>query len=344
MKTRGYIFYLDYLRVISTIAVVILHVAAQNFYSVDVNSYAWNIFNVYDSAVRWAVPVFVMISGALFLDNTRVIDTKKLYIKNILRMIIAFVVWSFIYAIFCGSREIHSIVNNFITGHYHMWFLFMIVGLYMIVPILRKITESLDVTKYFLFLSFLFTFLFPMLLKISIIPKIEYLNQAYHNTNFYLTLGYSSYFVLGYYLSQVQFSKFWKKVIYILGIFGFFFTAVLTIVFSLQNGQPFTDFYDYFSITVLFESVAMFVFVRYNYVKFKFFGGFRRLTFWLSKCSFGVYLVHVLVLEKLFSVEIHTLVFNSVYSVPIISIIVFFMSMVISYILNHIPILKNYIV
>ena len=116
MKTRGHIFYLDYLRIISTIAVVILHVAAQNFYSVDVKSYAWNIFNICDSAVRCAVPVFAMISGALLLDNTRVIDTKKLYIKNILRIIIDFVVLSFIYTILCGSRDIHSIVNHVITG------------------------------------------------------------------------------------------------------------------------------------------------------------------------------------------------------------------------------------
>lgn len=58
--------YLDYLKVFATFAVIILHVVAQNWYITDVNSFGWKTLNVYSSMVRWAVPVFVMISGSLF--------------------------------------------------------------------------------------------------------------------------------------------------------------------------------------------------------------------------------------------------------------------------------------
>ena len=61
--------YCDYLRLIATFAAVVLHVAASNWYSTDVNGLEWQSFNFYDSVVRWGVPIFVMISGSLFLSR-----------------------------------------------------------------------------------------------------------------------------------------------------------------------------------------------------------------------------------------------------------------------------------
>lgn len=63
------IMYLDYLRVFATFGVVILHVSAQNWYVADINSFEWLVFHFFDSVVRWGVPVFVMISGTLFLNK-----------------------------------------------------------------------------------------------------------------------------------------------------------------------------------------------------------------------------------------------------------------------------------
>ena len=67
MKER--IIYFDYLRVLATMAVIFLHVAAQNWYNTDINTLNWHVFNIYDSIVRWGVPIFIMISGALFLEK-----------------------------------------------------------------------------------------------------------------------------------------------------------------------------------------------------------------------------------------------------------------------------------
>ncbi len=54
--------YFDYLRVFATFAVIVIHVSAQNWYITDVNEIYWQTYNFYESIVRWAVPVFVMIS------------------------------------------------------------------------------------------------------------------------------------------------------------------------------------------------------------------------------------------------------------------------------------------
>ena len=62
-------YHLDYLRVFASVAIILLHVTAQNIRYVELAGTEWNIYNICNSASRWAVPVFVMISGALFLPR-----------------------------------------------------------------------------------------------------------------------------------------------------------------------------------------------------------------------------------------------------------------------------------
>ena len=80
-KETSRIYYLDILRILATIAVIGIHVSAQGWYSEPIERDTWSIFSAWDAAVRWAVPGFVMISGALFL--TREIDMKRVYSHNI---------------------------------------------------------------------------------------------------------------------------------------------------------------------------------------------------------------------------------------------------------------------
>ena len=87
--------YLDYLRILATFGVVLLHVSAWNWTSATIGGFEWKVLSFYNGLVRWCVPVFVMISGALFLG--RKVDLKKLYINHVLKMWVAFAVWSTIY-------------------------------------------------------------------------------------------------------------------------------------------------------------------------------------------------------------------------------------------------------
>ena len=89
----------DVMRIISIFAVILLHYSSQRFY-ISFPSSEWEIRNIYDSMVRWGVPVFVMISGALFLDSNKKLSIKRLFTKNILRIICAFLFWSFIYLLY----------------------------------------------------------------------------------------------------------------------------------------------------------------------------------------------------------------------------------------------------
>ncbi|MEG2929604.1 MAG: acyltransferase family protein, partial [Oscillospiraceae bacterium] len=88
------IVYLDLLRIFSIFCMILLHVSASKWYTTSVNSFEWQVLNIYDILVRFCVPVFVMISGAFFLDANREYTIKKLFSKNILRIIVAFIFWS----------------------------------------------------------------------------------------------------------------------------------------------------------------------------------------------------------------------------------------------------------
>ena len=350
VKTNKYVVYFDFLRIIATIAVIILHVAAQNWASVDLSSVQWKVFNLFDSAVRFSVPMFVMISGALFLDNDKKISIKNLYVKNILRIITAFLFWSFIYAL--DKRllglGIKETVMCFVEGNYHMWFLFMIVLLYALVPAVRKITESKEITQYFIIIGIAVSFLIPrtiFLLQCIDFPIVSSINSAFLKMMSEFGLGYLIYFVIGHYLAKYGVSKKWRKAFYLLAILGFIATVGLTEWHSNKVGVASVGFYNNFSISVLFMAIGLFLFVKQRCEKLVLKDKSLKLIKSLSKYSFGTYLVHALVIDKLnLWFNINTLTFNPVLSVVLIVFCVTIVSYAISAIINHIPVLKKYIV
>lgn len=68
-STRRRVIYFDILRIVAIFFVVFVHLAAQHWSDVDVSSRAWFAFNLYCTTGKWSVPIFVMISGALFLGR-----------------------------------------------------------------------------------------------------------------------------------------------------------------------------------------------------------------------------------------------------------------------------------
>ena len=347
------IIYFDYLRVFAILAVIFIHVAGQNWYDSDIKSFEWNIFNIFDSAVRWAVPVFVMISGALFLSKN--IDIKRIYSKNILRMLIVYFVWSALYAFImpflnntADAMTYKTIIENVIKGSYHMWFIPMIIGLYICTPIIKQIVESKNVTKYFLTVSFVFAFLWPQLFNMCdmfiggrFTAGIYSIDEVIKNMNMDIVLGFSFYFILGYFIANIDLTKKQRTVVYVLGILGFISTVLLTMVSSWKLNEPFIKYYSEFNINVLFEAIAVFVWFKYRKCEND---RINKFILKLSKYSFGVYLVHVFIIELLKYLGLNTLSFNPIISVPLISLITVIISNLISLILNKIPKVNKWIV
>ena len=347
-SSSGRVIYFDVLRITAIFFVVAVHLSAQHWSDVDVSSRAWFAFNLYCTTGKWSVPVFVMISGALFLG--RDLDIRSILKKYLLRIAIAFAFWSAAYALFV--RALYGItwdevLFRFFTGHYHMWFLFMIAGLYLLVPLLRPIVQNEKLLRYFLLLAFIFTFLLPQAAFFCsfALPQVsEVIRTVAMYSYCFFPLGFTVYFIGGYYLSRRDLSRREETVLYCVGTASLLFSIAAPVVLSRAQGAPSDAFYNYNSLNVLFTSVPIFVFARQhlNFPKLgeQALGVLGRL----SKYSFGVYLVHPMVIELLGRFGIDTFSCNAFFSVPLLAVIVFASSMALSALLHQIPVVKKYFV
>jgi len=216
------------LRVIATVCVVLLHVASSVLYKYNqVPNSHWWIGNVYDSFARFSVPLFLMITGALLLGNQH---SYPIFLKRkVIRILFPFAFWTAVYIIynfieppqFSGKLETQTnfdwIIQQIRDGSsYHLWYVYMLIGFYITIPLLNKLI--IGVKKKFLFLF--------LILWVIFITFSTSKNSAYNfEWNLWYILGYLGYLVLGYYLSIINTKH---KIVTILAGFVFFIGVFIT--------------------------------------------------------------------------------------------------------------------
>lgn len=143
---------------------------------------------------------------------------------------------------------------------------------------------------------------------------------------------------------SIHISRKMEWVIYALGICAFLFTILSTKMLSVHLNEPNGLFYGNLTINILLESICVFVFGK-NHFELKLNEGLQKIILTLSNYSFGAYLVHVFVIDVLNKVlHLNTMTFNPILSVPIIGVIVFCVSFIVSAVFHQIPVLKKYVV
>lgn len=163
----------DLLRVICAFAVIVIHVSAQFVGAITSNPmyegvYFDHILNdaLYYGLSRFAVPCFVMLSGAFLLDNDRNADFSQFYRKSFKKLLIPVFVFSIIYflydyvlligKIFVLHKEVLSMalllepVKQLIAGtpFYHMWYMYMLIGLYALVPMVIRLKNEIGFDRF----------------------------------------------------------------------------------------------------------------------------------------------------------------------------------------------------
>lgn len=348
--TKNRIVFYDYLRIFATLSVVILHVSASNWSSTEVNNSDWMIMNIFDGLQRWNVPIFVMISGSLFLG--RPISIKKIYFRNIPKIVISFITWSLFFSLWKVLTEdefsVSSFLHEILFGHYHLWFLFTIAGLYITVPFFNIIVKDDRMAVIFLAFSFVFQFLFSELPDLSalLIPKLQTpINEYLQKIQVPFFLGYSGYFVLGYFLYQLKIGRKIEIIIYGFGILGLIITIGGTSLLSIMAQVPLDFMYKNLSINTLMVALAVFTFFKQHFNKSVKSNRVQERLVFLSKCTFGIYLIHPFFIELLNKIaHLNTLSFSPVISIPILSVVVFLASLIVSALLNKIPVINKWIV
>ena len=225
--------------------------------------------------------------------------------------------------------------------HYHLWFLYMILGLYLVTPVLRAFVRGAGRGDFhwFFLLVFVFTFLLPTLLRLR--PS-QTASLWIGNLNLHLVLGYVGYYVLGYYLKQNTLSRAAEFALYLLGALGAAVTVGGTALLSRQRGELVQVFYNYDSPNVALMSVAVFVLFRYVLGVSEERSRRERLSK-AAQVSFGIYLVHDLFLMLLRRVGIDALSFAPALAVPVLAAGIFLCSFAVAWVLSKIPLVGRYL-
>ncbi len=343
----------DLVRIIAMFAVIVVHTSGTLYRATaPVSSFNWQVSNIYSTSGKFSICIFMMVSGMLFLNPKKNITIKDLYRKNILRIASGFIFWSVAYALFglwvksmmngFSYSYMHGFFIDFVTGNYHMWFCYMIIGIYMIVPFLRLISGDENLMKYFLILSILFVSTIPVLQQLPdaiSAPITIVVTQLRLN----FVLGWVGIFILGYYLSYCNISKKAEIISYILGVLSLIFTIVLNGLLSIKYNQSYEGLYELTNINILLTAVAVFIFFRLHVSKVDFSERFQKLTVILSECTFGVYFIHVFIIIIFQQYALAQKLHNAVIAVPVLSAGVFIVSNIIIYYFRKIPFARDYL-
>lgn len=248
---------------------------------------------------------------------------------------------SVIPALMAGNTiSYHEVFVHFIIGHFHLWFLYTIICLYIITPLLRQITKDRSLTFYFLGVAFFFTVLMMTPLA-GVLPNMARIIQG--RLNLFFVSGYSVYYVLGYYLSTSQISKRLQGIIYSVGILSLVMTIFWTRNFSIQRNELTEYLYHYLMPNVFFISVAVFILFSKVISNKTYSTSQKRIIKLISDNCFGVYLIHVFIYDSFFAIGIHPLNFNPLISIPAITMMTFVTSFSLIYIISRLQIAKKYI-
>lgn len=347
MTKSNRIVYMDVLRVIACFSVIMIHSSAQ-YVVKDIGSFNFWVGNIFDGLARIGVPLFIMISGALMLDKNYQFSTQKI-IKHIIRMIVFFVFWSFLYCFIFNivgsiiirheSIDIIKIIGSLINGHYHLWFVYLIIGLYLIVPLLRLWVNDTNkkYVEYFIILSIIFTYIIPQIISIgcNYSNLFEHINDIIERK---LSLkyvgGFTTYFILGWYINNYELKN--KRIIYILGLFGVLITIMGTYILSNTTGKA-LQMYGNLYINVLFQTVAVFVIIKDKFKNMH----TNNIINSISKYSLGIYAIHVLIVTIMYRIIEKVNIDFALINIPVVFIVSVVFAYLISFILSKIPVLKK---
>jgi surface polysaccharide O-acyltransferase-like enzyme len=340
----------DLIRTVAIVLVIMVHAAIEPHPIVQVMDQAevfrWFTVNSYDGFAASSVPLFVMLSGALLLQPSKVEPIRVFLKKRAVRLGLPFVFWGaayFAWRFFVNHEALSasSVVQGILTGpYYHFWFLYMLAGLYLITPVLRVVTAQAErrTIRYFLVLLFVGTAVVPLLVLVS--------GFAVELKLFAVT-GWIGYFILGYYLLSTRVRS---RMLYVLYFTGFLSTIIGTYATTaLVGGHTGLFFLDYLSASVILASATLFLLllkISPNAFGTRF-PRANRLIHFIGCSTLAIYLLHVMVLESFqkgyFGLQISVNTMNPIFEIPLITIVTLFVSLGIVFLLKRIPVVKKLI-
>ena len=342
MKQKRIVNY-DVLNILAIIAVIFLHHnGLVHTYSTDRN---WKTALIFETIFYWAVPVFIMLSGANLMNYRKKYDTKTFFKKRVMKVVIPFIFWSvfqIIWKVNLGrltlEYNIKNIINIIFTNQQETtyYFIFIILGIYLTMPVLSLLTEKKN-------RKMLWYIVLIMFITKSVLPVTLDLLGIYYNSNLSIFFdGYLIFVILGYLLSTMKMEKKNRIIIYILGIISCFIRYFGTFILSTKNGVLDKTFFGYTQFHSVFLAVAVFIFIKQiDFEKIIKQEKIKKILIKVSSCSFGVYLIHLIV--KSCEVKLFGINELSIWWRTVGVFLTYIISLLAVLIMKKIPILKKFV-
>ena len=285
---------IDIIRIFAFVFIVFLHTLNRQF-GVDVWMGGYAIISI-------GVNLFIMISGYLLLDKTE--EAIVFFKKRILNILPLFLVFNIIY-IYFGKIPIIPVLKGKAISASHFWYIYMILGLYLLTPWLQKVLKYAEKeTLFVVFLWFLCNILNPYL---------RYFNLAeIPFSNFPLT-GFIGYYILGYFVKKYDNKVKRASFILIIVIYalGFLLSFLSTKYVLAVTGKRVSDFFDKNSLGTFIMTLSFFVFwCKFNFSKRD------RIIKIVADSTYFAFLVHLIVLNFVIKIS-DEMIFKSVMTIGI---------------------------
>lgn len=326
--------YMDWLRVLAIFTVVGVHVVSKIINTGHTGEWEWQFANWIDSGLRWCVPVFFMLSGALLLTMKREDPIGEFLRRRLTKVIIPLIFWSGIYIAYKifeqgESYSFGEMLVLFLTDdvYYHLWFMYVIIGLYIMAPFLKILVKHMDQKSFLYFLSiwFIFAGLVPF------VQKMFGFEPAFDPGLFQPYIGY---FLLGAYLVRYPLPKKTLWPLFGLSVIAYFATVYGTHNLTVTKGELDEFYYEHYRPTHMVISVFIFTLFQQLGPRIK----PNPIITQLSLATLGIYVIHPLVqfyLNKFFNINETTV--NALVGVPLVWMLIFTISFFIIWLLKKIP-------
>jgi len=308
-----YMPYGDVARVLGTVAVVVGHCCDMVQYQFKdlsqlnhwVPQFNFAMCNFFNSASRWAVPLYVMLSGSLLLDPARAETATEFYKKRLARLGIAIVFWSiFFIALTVFYLQPHGLYTNTNVWHElllgkpyaHLHFIFRIAGLYAFVPMFRIFLQHAP--------KRVVTLAVVLCLGLSCLNSVADGFTETEESAFIRFVPFIGYYLAGYLLRDRKVSKRTLMGCWLLAIACVFLlaggTQLLVETFGNAKLYPSKSYllYDFVSPVRIALGISVWlIFVNTFDEKWLQTRLSKFISRWLAPATLGIYLVHPLFRE-----------------------------------------------
>lgn len=338
--------WMDNARILAILASVMVHVSGGvNLALSPSESLAWTASHYYNAFSRFALPVLVMISGALLLRPEKAQNISQFYRRRLYKIGLPAILWTIFYVLWFDryffkdgllngdwhhegravAEYARGWVQRILDGkvYYHIWFIYMIPGLYLVAPYIAKAMPVFSRRE--------------RLVLVYILFFLCMLAQESDSAYLLSFPPFLCFFVAGYLINKDEIGMKTPPAV-LLFITGGLLTALSPPFFEILTGSR-RNFYFFSSIspTTVAMGVGM-IFLMKN-LNFPFFGA--RATRRLSELTFGIYLLHPACLDMLEQIGVHTRITHPAISVPLIAVLGFLSAAGVTAVIQALPILHH---